>query len=220
MQNCPSLFALAFFHEGVNGSEASYWLALRASVLRRAFSSLGTAQERREAVNAGAVSKKFVEAQKNVAGRQYRAAGAMLHRTSGAAPVAAQPVPVRPAHSAFERQLLSATRQAYTQERHLRNSPPASPVAFIVGALPYTQQLSKCCLTGRSTGPIAAGRHLGYKSLAQMPTRRNRPVSYDVRHHRIQFQRGPRYGTKVKASKRLANPTSSNRSAQVERIDN
>ena len=36
-------------------------------------------------------------------------------------------------------------------------------------------------LTTRSTGPIAAGRHLGYKSLAQMPTRRNGPVSSNVR---------------------------------------
>ena len=40
----------------------------------------------------------------------------------------------------------------------------------------------RCCLTGRSTGPIAAGRHLGFKSLAQIPTRRNRPVSSNVRH--------------------------------------
>ena len=32
-----------------------------------------------------------------------------------------------------------------------------------------------CGLTRRSTGPIAAGRHLGYKSLAQIPARRNRP---------------------------------------------
>ena len=40
----------------------------------------------------------------------------------------------------------------------------------------------RCCLTGRSTGPIAAGRHLGFKSLAQMPARRNRPVSSNVRH--------------------------------------
>ena len=40
----------------------------------------------------------------------------------------------------------------------------------------------RCCLTGRSTGPIAAGRHLGYKSLAQTPARRNRPVSLYVRH--------------------------------------
>ena len=38
-------------------------------------------------------------------------------------------------------------------------------------------------LTTRSTGPIAACRHLGYKSLAQMPTRRNGPVSSNVRPH-------------------------------------
>ena len=40
-----------------------------------------------------------------------------------------------------------------------------------------------CGLTRRLTGPIAAGRHLGYKSLAQTPARRNRPVSLYVRHH-------------------------------------
>ena len=44
----------------------------------------------------------------------------------------------------------------------------------------------QCGLTIRSTGPIAAGRHLGYKSLAQMPTHRNRPVSSNVRPHRSQ----------------------------------
>ena len=32
--------------------------------------------------------------------------------------------------------------------------------------------------------PIAAGRHLGYKSLAQMPTHRNGPVSSNVRTHK------------------------------------
>ena len=36
-------------------------------------------------------------------------------------------------------------------------------------------------ITSRSTGPIAAGRHLGYKSLAQIPARLNRPVSLYVR---------------------------------------
>ena len=41
----------------------------------------------------------------------------------------------------------------------------------------------QCCLTWRSNGPIAAGRHLGYKSLAQIPVRRNRPFSFNVRHH-------------------------------------
>ena len=41
----------------------------------------------------------------------------------------------------------------------------------------------QCNLTIRSTGPIAAGRHLGYKSLAQMPARHNGPVSSNVRLH-------------------------------------
>ena len=43
-----------------------------------------------------------------------------------------------------------------------------------------------CGLTIRSTGPIAAGRHLGYKSLAQMPARHNGPVSSNVRRHGAQ----------------------------------
>ena len=46
--------------------------------------------------------------------------------------------------------------------------------------------LSKQCgLTIRSTGPIAAYRHLGYKSLAQMPARHNGPVSSNVRRQKI-----------------------------------
>ena len=48
------------------------------------------------------------------------------------------------------------------------------------------KQITRCGLTGRSTGPIAAGWHLGYKSLAQTPARRNGPVSYDVRPHSSQ----------------------------------
>ena len=48
---------------------------------------------------------------------------------------------------------------------------------------PTSVQDTQCRLTIRSTGPIAAGRHLGYKSLAQMPARRNRPVSSNVRPH-------------------------------------
>ena len=48
------------------------------------------------------------------------------------------------------------------------------------------KQIKRCGLTRRSTGPIAAGRHLGYKSLAQIPARRNRPVSLYVRPHSSQ----------------------------------
>ena len=40
----------------------------------------------------------------------------------------------------------------------------------------------RSCLTSHSTGPIVACRHLGYKSLAQMPPRHNGPVSSNVRH--------------------------------------
>ena len=42
---------------------------------------------------------------------------------------------------------------------------------------------SQCWLTNRSTGPIAACRHLGYKSQAQIPARHNWPVSSNVRPH-------------------------------------
>ena len=49
-----------------------------------------------------------------------------------------------------------------------------------------------CWLTHRSTGPIAAGRHLGYKSLAQIPARRNGPVSSNVRPHK-KTMRGAHY---------------------------
>ena len=51
----PSLLAFVFVHEGVNGSEVSCWLALRAGVLRRAASHSGTAQERRAEISAVAV---------------------------------------------------------------------------------------------------------------------------------------------------------------------
>ena len=45
----------------------------------------------------------------------------------------------------------------------------------------------QCGLTIRSTGPIAACRHLGYKSLAQMPAHRNGPVSSNVRRHLVKY---------------------------------
>ena len=45
----------------------------------------------------------------------------------------------------------------------------------------------RCGLTIRSTGPIAAGRHLGYKSLAQIPARLNRPVSSNVRRQNQEY---------------------------------
>ena len=42
-----------------------------------------------------------------------------------------------------------------------------------------------CGLTYRSTGPIAACWHLGYKSLAQMPAHHNGPVSSNVRRRKF-----------------------------------
>ena len=55
----PSRLSFAIFLEGARISEARCGLALRASVLRRAASSPGTAQERRARVIAGAVSRDF-----------------------------------------------------------------------------------------------------------------------------------------------------------------
>ena len=52
----PSLLAFTFVHEGVNSSEVSCWLALRVSVLRRAASLSGAAQERRAEISAAVVS--------------------------------------------------------------------------------------------------------------------------------------------------------------------
>ena len=57
---------------------------------------------------------------------------------------------------------------------------------------PLLQATCRRGLTSRSTGPIAAGRHLGYKSLAQMPARHTGPVSSNVRPHMpppLHFQR-------------------------------
>ena len=55
----PSRLGFAIFHDGAGGKKVSCWLALRASVLRRAVSSAGTAQERHAKVSAGAVSWDF-----------------------------------------------------------------------------------------------------------------------------------------------------------------
>ena len=51
----PSRVGFAIFHEGARIIEVRCWLALRASVLRRAVSSAGTAQERRAKLSAVAV---------------------------------------------------------------------------------------------------------------------------------------------------------------------
>ena len=58
----------------------------------------------------------------------------------------------------------------------------------------------QCGLTIRSTGPIAACRHLGYKSLAQMPTRRNGPVSSNVRPRKEQARRHSEVSNKSRTS--------------------
>ena len=52
----PSQLAFVFVYQRVNSSEVSYWLALRASVLRRAAGLSGTAQERRAQISAVVVS--------------------------------------------------------------------------------------------------------------------------------------------------------------------
>ena len=46
---------------------------------------------------------------------------------------------------------------------------------------------SWCCLTGRSTGRIAACRHLArHFILGQLSSRHNAPVSFNVRQHKMQ----------------------------------
>ena len=49
--------------------------------------------------------------------------------------------------------------------------------------LPLLHAAATVMPTIRSTGPIAACRHLGQKSLAQMPAHHNGPVSSNVRPH-------------------------------------
>ena len=51
---------------------------------------------------------------------------------------------------------------------------------FIYGWTQLWVAKSGSLATLATDGPIAAGRHLGYKSLAQMPTCRNGPVSFNV----------------------------------------
>ena len=101
---------------------ASSWLALRASVLRRAVSLL-------------------------------------------ARPLVTSAAPARSALA------------AHSPTSHRENFPSSARLLRLHSKGFY------CGLTRRLTGPIAAGRHLGYKSLAQIPARRNRPVSLYVRHH-------------------------------------
>ena len=64
-------------------------------------------------------------------------------------------------------------------------------------------------LTIRSTGPTAAGRHLGYKSLAQMPSRRNGPVSSNVRPHRTSMSALAVFKSVVVAIKSIRAPDQS-----------
>ena len=69
-------------------------------------------------------------------------------------------------------------------EIHRPNASEIQMKMFLVSLAFRVKRPVRCGLTIRSTGPIAAGRHLGYKSLAQMPSRRNGPVSSNVRRHR------------------------------------
>ena len=66
---------------------------------------------------------------------------------------------------------------AHSHARHRRSFPSSAHLLHL------HSKGFHCGLTRRLTGPIAAGRHLGYKSLAQTPARRNRPVNLYVRPH-------------------------------------
>ena len=61
------------------------------------------------------------------------------------------------------------------------NGKPPGPDTRTALVLIRVKQIKWCGLTIRLTGPIAAGWHLGYKSLAQIPAHHNRPVSSNVR---------------------------------------
>ena len=153
----PSQLAFAFVHEGVNSSEVSGWLALRASVLRRAASLSGTARERRAEISAVVSSGSRGVWPKWKSKRANNCPFSQLAQIS-------RPQPSEP------------PRKPLALGRPCRSNSSCSPFGFF-----HSHQ---CWLTCRSTGPIAAGRHLVYKSLAQIPAHRNRPVSFDVSHHK------------------------------------
>ena len=160
-------------------SQARSWLALRASVLRRAVSSQGTAQERRAEVNAGAVS------QCNRGAQTTRIGPTLGVRGSG--PISRlKPITWQTgtSTSSLRQNHPAATwtpRIVPPHESGFRFANTASQIS-LSRQTHYFHQL-QCWLTLRSTGPIAAGRHLGYKSLAQTPARHNGPVSSNVRPH-------------------------------------
>ena len=130
----PSLLAFAFVHEGFSSSEVSCWLALRACVLRRASSQSSTAQERRAEGRSSAVSPSNPGASLN--GQTSLAGQVRLGKRC-------------------------------TLPEHCNPNPktttcvlPLLQIQWLTPAKPYFHR-HQCWLTIRSTGPIAAGRHLG-----------------------------------------------------------
>ena len=158
-------------------SQARSWLALRASVLRRAVCPSGMAQERRAEVNAGAVSQCNRGAQITRIGPALGLGGS--GPISRLKPITWQTGTSTSSLRQNHREATRTPRIVTPHESGLRFADTAIQVAL--GRQTHYLHQFQCWLTLRSTGPIAAGRHLGYKSLAQMPTHRNGPVSSNVR---------------------------------------
>ena len=90
----------------------------------------------------------------------------------------------RPAKHLHLHARLGPLNQAAPVGKICASTPQKRSVQLLRRPSSAPQVLMRCRLTIRSTGPIAAGRHLGYKSLAQMPAHRNRPVTSNVSHHK------------------------------------
>ena len=151
----PRRIGFAIFHEGAYISEVRCWLALRASVLRRAVSSAGTAQERRAKVSAGAVSWDFRCTERN--------------RWSSASRRRCRAVP-QPASIPHKQTPRKSVAQFKCGASNGFNMPP-----FL------TQ--GQCWLTLRSTGHFAAHRRWASFHSRPTPVCHKMPVSSNVSRH-------------------------------------
>ena len=143
---------------GPAAAKVSCWLALRASVLRRAVSSSGTAQERRAKVRSGAVSRDFGCTEPI---RWASASRQNPHAVPQAASVSTS-TPPRKSVAEFW---------------------PEASNGFKVSALSNSNQ-RQCWLTIRSTGHFAAHRRWASFHSRPTPLCRKMPVSSNVRRHR------------------------------------
>ena len=143
-------------------ADASLWLALRAGVLRRAACSSGTALRAVQRVRPFC----FVDTASRP--RLASAPGESQFRLSTALQNS-RVYALRCGTAAHSK----CKRATHVVHQQLARCSSSSGNLLIIKFAP-------CRLTIRSTGPIAAGQHLGYKSLAQIPAHHNRPVSSNV----------------------------------------